>query len=98
MHKKEKPEVAILGRDDRARLWLGSISLGLNVSLIERNLVPSAGKNQSMRLNTKLAGCLNLTAEQKGGSSLFSPYPIASPCLPGKKKKFKARENMLPGV
>lgn len=42
--------------------WAGKYQLGFNIS-IKHSSVPSAGKNQSTRLNTELAVCLHLTAE-----------------------------------
>lgn len=61
--------------------------LGFNIS-IKHSSVPSAGKNQSVRLNTKWAAYLYLTAEPKWGSIfLFCFYRCTSCCLP---KRIKA--------
>lgn len=65
--------------------------LRFNVS-IKHSSVPSAGKNQSMRLNTKLV-CASTSQQSQNTSVFFIPVPPVA-C----QKEFKARKNMPPGV
>lgn len=60
--------------------------LGFNISM-KHSSVPLAGKNQIVRLNTKLAVCLYLTVEPKWGSiflSLYLPMPAKKNSKQGK--------------
>ena len=59
---------------------------------IKHSSVLSAGKNQSVRLNTKLAVCCTSQQSQSEAAFFIPAPPVAC------QKEFKARENMPPVV
>ena len=59
---------------------------------IKHSSVLSAGKNQSVMLNTKLAVCCTSQQSQSEAAFFIPAPPVAC------QKEFKARENMPPVV
>ena len=72
--------------------------LGYNL-LIKHSSAPSAGKNQSVRLNTKLALCYTSQQSQNEAAFFFFFFFFKIPAPPvACQKEFKARKNMPPAV